>query len=543
MGLCLRFFCSLLAVFAAGLLGASTMNGVSSLKSWWERVRGDVIGGVTAAVVALPLALAFGIASGAGAVAGLYASIFGGLTAAVFGGCGVQITGPTGAMTAVLVSVVSRHGVGGMLLAGALAGLMQVALGLLRLGKFVKFLPQPVIAGFTNGVSILFFMTAIGDALQTPSITLITIFAILLALRYLKQAPESLFGLIAGLVVNELIVHTPHVVGDLPFSIPQPALALMPFGDVGQLIRPAITICLLGSISALLSAEVTDGMIGSKHNSNRELVGQGLGNLVSSLIGGVPVSGAVARSGVNVHSGGRTRLSSILHAVFLLLIILVLGPVAKRIPLASLAAILMVASVRTADWQSLKLMPKVHWSYGAIMTITTILTVVRDLTIAVAVGVVLAAIVVIVELASSPRCNEVMPHEGFPMFDMSIHPDVQVVALNGPLFFVGTENLRNQISEISTKPFLVLDFSNVTTLDETGAFALMDLARQLQREGRTLYVGGLRKKPLHMLTRMGLTSHLGASRVCAELKNALCEASREAAQTAWAESDLCVDRA
>ena len=508
------------------------MNGVSSLKSWWERVRGDVIGGATAAVVALPLALAFGIASGAGAVAGLYASIFGGLTAAVFGGCGVQITGPTGAMTAVLVGVVSKHGVGGMLLAGALAGLMQVALGLLRLGKFVKFLPQPVIAGFTNGVSILFFMTAIGDALQTPSITLVTVVAILLALRFFKQAPESLFGLTAGLIVNELIVHTPHVVGDLPFSIPQPALALMPFGGVGQLIRPAITICLLGSISALLSAEVTDGMIGSKHNSNRELVGQGLGNLVSSLIGGVPVSGAVARSGVNVYSGGRTRLSSILHAVFLLLIVLVLGPVAKRIPLASLAAILMVASVRTADWRSLKLMPKVRWSYGAIMTITTILTVVRDLTIAVAVGVVLAAIVVIVELASSPRCNEVSPHEGFPIADMSIHHDVQVVAFNGPLFFVGTDNLRHQINELSTKPFLVLDFSNVPTMDETGAFALRDLARQLQGEGTTVYVGGLRKKPLRMLTRIGLTGDLGASRICTELESALREASREAAQTA-----------
>jgi SulP family sulfate permease len=500
------------------------------LRSWWERVKGDVIGGATAAVVALPLALAFGIASGAGAVAGLYASIFGGLTAAVFGGCGVQITGPTGAMTAVLVSIVSKHGVGGMLLAGALAGLMQVALGLLRLGKFVKFLPQPVIAGFTNGVSILFFMTAIGDALATPSITLVTTLAILLALRFFKQVPESLFGLIAGLLMNELIVHTPHVVGALPFSIPRSQLALMPFADVGPLIRPAITICLLGSISALLSAEVTDGMIGAEHNSNQELIGQGLGNLVSSFIGGVPVSGAVARSGVNVYSGGRTRLSSILHAVFLLLIVLVLGPVAKRIPLASLAAILMVASVRTADWQSLKLMPRARWSYGVIMTTTTILTVVRDLTIAVAVGVGLAAIAVIVELASSPGGSEVTHKESSSVPDMLVHPDVQVVTFNGPLFFVGTENLRNQMKEISTKPFLVLDFSDVPAMDETGALALRDLARRLQKEGKTLYIGGLKKKPLHMFTRMGLMSDFGG-RVCPELESTLRKASRDAAQT------------
>ena len=513
------------------------------MKSWWERVRGEVIGGATAAVVALPLAMAFGIASGAGAVSGLYASIFGGLTAAIFGGCGVQITGPTGAMTAVLVMVVSKHGVSGMLLAGALAGLMQVILGLLRLGKFVKFLPQPVIAGFTNGVSILFFMTAIDDALQTPSITVVTTLVILLALRFFKQVPESLFGLVAGLVMNELFIHTPHVVGDLPFTIPQPTLALMPFGDIGHLIRPAITICLLGSISALLSAEVTDGMLGTKHDSNRELIGQGLGNLVSSLLGGVPVSGAVARSGVNVHSGGRTRLSSILHAIFLLIMVIALGPVAKRIPLASLAAILMVASVRTADWKSLKLMPRARWSYGVIMTITTILTVVRDLTIAVAVGVVLAAAVVMVELASMPRGSEVASKKASSTPAHPVHPDVQVMAFDGPLFFVGTENLRSQIRDASSKPILVLDLSNVPTMDETGALALKDLADRLQREGKSLYIGGLKDKSLRMLARMGLVGELSRSRVCKGLGGALRRASEEATLMAQAESKLCPQQA
>ena len=176
----------------------------------------------------------------------------------------------------------------------------------------------------------------------------------------------------------------------------------LPWEGITQLLRPAVTICLLGSISALLSAEVTDNMLGTQHNSNRELIGQGLGNIVSSLIGGIPVSGAVARSGVNVYSGGRTRLSSILHAVFLLLIVLVFGPAAKRIPLGSLAAVLMVASVRTADWASLKRIPRARWSYGAIMMITTALTVVRDLTVAVAVGVVLAVVMVIVDLVALP---------------------------------------------------------------------------------------------------------------------------------------------
>lgn len=419
----------------------------------WQRIRGDVIGGATAAVVALPLSLAFGIASGAGAVAGLYGAIFGGLVAAVFGGCGVQITGPTGAMIGVLVGVVSQHGVGGMFLAGVLAGLMQVAFGLLRLGGFVKYLPQPVIAGFTNGVAILFFMTAIDDALATLSITLLTAAVIILALRFFKQVPESLFGLVAGLVANELFIHSPHVVGELPFHLPRLALEIMPFSQLSALLMPAFTICMLGSISALLSAEVTDGMLGVQHDSNRELIGQGLGNLVASLIGGLPVSGAVARSGVNVHSGGRTRLSSILHAIFLLLMVLVFAPVVKRIPLASLAAILMIASVRTAAWKSMKLMPRARWQYGAIMTVTTILTVVKDLTIAVAVGVVLAGLGVLVELAFSPKGKVVGPSK-VNAADYSVPADLQVLAFTGPLFFVGVEQMRRRIRALAQKPIL-----------------------------------------------------------------------------------------
>lgn len=498
------------------------------MQQMWQRIRGDVIGGATAAVVALPLSLAFGIASGAGAVAGLYGAIFGGLVAAVFGGCGVQITGPTGAMIGVLVGVVSQHGVGGMFLAGVLAGLMQVAFGLLRLGGFVKYLPQPVIAGFTNGVAILFFMTAIDDALATLSITLLTAAVIILALRFFKQVPESLFGLVAGLVANELFIHSPHVVGELPFHLPRLALEIMPFSQLSALLMPAFTICMLGSISALLSAEVTDGMLGVQHDSNRELIGQGLGNLVASLIGGLPVSGAVARSGVNVHSGGRTRLSSILHAIFLLLMVLVFAPVVKRIPLASLAAILMIASVRTAAWKSMKLMPRARWQYGAIMTVTTILTVVKDLTIAVAVGVVLAGLGVLVELAFSPKGKVVGPSK-VNAADYSVPADLQVLAFTGPLFFVGVEQMRRRIRALAQKPILVLDFSAVTKVDETGALALQDFVHRLQREGKSVYLGGLQREPLRMLIRMGVVDSLGRRRVCKHLNSAMRRATQDLA--------------
>lgn len=487
------------------------------------------MGGITAAIVALPLALAFGIASGAGALAGLYASIFGGATAAIFGGCGVQITGPTGAMTAVLVSVISQYGIGGMLLAGFLAGLMQVVFGLLRLGKFVKYLPQPVVAGFTNGVSILFFMTAIGDAYNTLAITIITVVTIILALRILKRVPESLLGLLIGLVINELFIHSPHVVGEIPFRIPQLGFNNMPFSEIGHLIMPAFTICLLGGISALLSAEVTDGMLGVRHNSNRELIGQGLGNIVSSLAGGIPVSGAVARSGANVHSGGRTRLSSILHSIFLALMVLMFGPVVRRIPLASLAAILMVASVRTADWKSLKLIPRARWSYGVIMIITTILTVMKDLTIAVAAGVLLSGIMVLVELASSPRRKKV-GEESSTSTAISIHPDVEVISFRGPLFFVGVENLRHKVRATSKKSTMVLDFTDVWVLDETGALALKDFYWQLQREGKSIYIGGINRSPLRMLVKMGVIDNLGRYRMCTSLNAAVRRAHREVVQ-------------
>lgn len=485
----------------------------------WKNIQGDVTGGLTAAVVALPLALAFGIASGAGPLAGLYASIFGGLIAAVFGGCGVQITGPTGAMTVILV--------GGMLLAGALAGLMQISFGALRLGRFVKYLPQPVIAGFTNGVSILFFLTAVDDALATISITLITAAVIVLALRYLKNMPESLFGLLAGLLANELFVHSSHVVGNINFRLPGLTLNSMPFAQVGSLLAPALTIALLGSISALLSAEVTDELIGVKSNSNRELIGQGLGNLVSALIGGIPVSGAVARSGVNVHSGGRTKLSSILHAIFLLLMILLLAPIVKRIPLASLAAILMIASVRTADWKSIRRMPQARWSYGLIILITTVLTVIKDLTIAVAVGVAAAGAIALWDLVLSSEKKTLR----LTALERSIQgedPEIEVIPFAGSLFFTGMEELRKRIKE-ATKQIVVCDFSNVVAIDESGALPLKKIITVAkERDRRVFYLAGFDKKQLEMMSALGIVDDVGRGFVFQEVQDAIASAQEHA---------------
>ncbi len=513
-----------------GFFNSATKNyGVIFLNKWWKRVYGDMMGGTTAAIVALPLALAFGIASGAGAEAGLYASIFGGLAAAIFGGCGVQITGPTGAMTVVLVGIIKKYGISGMLLAGVLAGLMQIVFGLLRMGGFVKYLPQPVIAGFTNGVSILFFITAIDDAIETVSITAITAAVILLALRFFKRVPESLFGFAAGLVANELFIHSPHVVGAISFGIPKFSLGTMPFSEISHLIMPAFTIFLLGSISALLSAEVTDGILGTKHDSNRELIGQGLANIVSSLFGGMPVSGAVARSGVNIQSGGRTRLSGILHAIFLMLMVLAFGPIVKRIPLASLSAILMVASIRTADLKSIKRIPRARWIYGAIMIITTILTVVKDLTVAVAAGVILSGISVLVELVYSPH-KVTTGEKARSQLNLPCHPDIELIALHGPLFFVGAENLRSRLSGVSGRKILILDLSDVFFIDETGALVLWETIMKMKENGRDVYIVGLNRKPMRILIRMGIIDSLGRDRVFRKIENAVKKAFEEISQ-------------
>jgi len=499
----------------------------------WRRWRGDILGGLTVALVALPLALAFGIASGAGPAAGLYAAIFAGFATSLFGGSNVNVSGPTGAMTVVLVDIIQRHGVEGMFIAGAMAGVMQLALGLLRLGSFVKYLPYAVIAGFTNGIAVIIFLSQADAAWQEPIVAAATAAGMLIALRWFRRSiPASLWGLLAGVLVNELIVHTPYLVGELPAGLPKVALPWPEPGLLGQLLMPAITICLLGSIEALLSAEIGDVMTGQRHNGNRELIGQGIGNLVSALVGGVPVTGAIARTAVNAKSGAKTRLSGMLHAVFLFFLVYVFGPWASRIPLASLAAILMVTAVRMADLEGLRLVPRARWTYGATLVVTMVLTVVQDLTIAVAAGVALAGLFAVAELAKpmvrTRALNAVLGWaERGRTSPIAVHPDVEVVAVEGPLLFVGVERLREQLERLPAR-VLVLDFSAVTSLDESGALMLGRLAEDLRRSGRQLYIGGVGQQPLRMLARIGVLPTLGRRRVTLSLHAAVVRAGLEA---------------
>lgn len=498
-----------------------------SLSALWRRYRGDVMAGITVAIVALPLALAFGIASGAGPAAGLYAAIFAGFATSLFGGSEVNVSGPTGAMTVVLVHIISRHGLEGMALAGLMAGAMQLLMGALRLGGFVKFLPHAVISGFTNGIALLIFLSQVEPALQSPLITGVTAVTIVLALRYARRSiPPSLYGLAAGVALNELLIRTPHVVGHIPSALPKLSLPLAQLGNVGDLIMPAITIFLLGSIEALLSAEIGDMMTGRRHDGNRELIGQGIGNVVSALVGGVPVTGAIARTAVNVKSGARTRLAGMLHAVILFIIVVAFGPWAERIPLAALAAILMVTAVRMADLEGFRLLARARWTYGATFLVTMVLTVVQDLTIAVAVGVGLAIVFAIVDLASPQVQKGPVQRERW-RGPLRLPGHVQVVTLGGPLLFVAVEKLWNQLQRVPEGKVLVLDMSAVTTVDESGALMLKRLAEELRAQGRSLYVAGLRRHPLRVLVRLGLLDVLGRRRVTIGVDTALRRAVQE----------------
>lgn len=488
----------------------------------WRSLRGDIMGGLTVAIVALPFGLAFGIASGAGAAAGLYAAIFSGFVTSLFGSSEVQVSGPTGAMTVVLVGVISEYGLEGMFIAGAMAGLVQILLGALRLGSFVKFLPHAVISGFMNGIAVLIFLSQVSDGWRDPVITIVTVAVMLWAIRYVRRSiPPPLWGLVAGVAVNELFIRTPFLVGALPTALPQLSFPFEHLGNIGGLIVPAFTICLLGSLETLLAAEVADVITGKQHDGNKELIGQGLGNLVSAIVGGVPVSGAMSRTVVNARSGGRTRLSGMIHSVVLLIVVFVFGRWAGRIPLAALAAILMVTAVRMADFDGLLLMRRARWQYGVTLLATLTLTIVQDLAIAVGGGLLLAGVFAIAELASPPVRKKAVGRIGTVSFEQFVHPQITVVKLSGPLLFVGVERITRELTKLNATRFLVLDFTAVTAIDESGALMLKRFAVDLRDQGRVLYIAGLKRMPLRMLARLQVLQVVGRRRIKFALKSAL----------------------
>lgn len=509
-----------------------------------KAVRFDLLAGVTVAFVALPLALGFGVTSGAGATAGIVTAIVAGIVAAIFGGSDFQITGPTGAMTAVLLPIVAVHGPGALPILGVGAGLILIVLGLAGVGRYVRYIPWPVVTGFTNGIAVIIFLqqlpnvlgvtaplgeSIVGISLRTvriwlgdPGMLTILLAVLTVALmvgwgkvRQLKSVPGSMAAMIIVTLISLFPVFdaVPRI-GAIPRSLPMP---MLPSFDVGpgmvELARAALAIAVLAALESLLSAVVADGMtVGKKHDPDRELFGQGMGNIAAGLFGGLPSTAALARTAVNVRSGGRTRLAAIIHGLVLLLIILFLAPLASRIPLAVLGGILMVVAVRMVEREAFQLIVRSTKSDTFVLLLTMLVTILFDLILAIEVGLVAAAILFIVRMSNmftvdpeSLTGAEGQPEEPRSEEERLLHKQVVAYRVDGPIFFGAAERFIDQLVKVDSNiKVVVLRLKRVPVMDATGVTALRAINDRLTRLNIALLVSGLQPQPKALLKRMGV---------------------------------------
>ncbi|GGJ52549.1 SulP family inorganic anion transporter [Deinococcus roseus] len=497
----------------------------------------DLLAGLTVAVVALPLALAFGVTSGAGAAAGLFTAIIAGLLASLFGGSRYQITGPTGAMTVVLIPVIAQYGLEKVFVVGLLAGAMVTLMGILKLGRVVHLIPWPVITGFTNGIAIIIFLQQLPNFLGLPPshsesnilltsthliqaylqhpnflpplTALVTMAIMLFWPRITKKIPGSIIALVLVTSTSVLQHHTLPRIGEIPHGLPTPHLPSLPFQDLGTLFSAALAIAVLSALESLLSAVVADGMtLKDRHDPDRELIGQGIANLVTPIFGGIPSTGAIARTAVGVKSGAHTRLTGIFHALFLLLIVLLLGHYAASIPLAVLAGILMVTAYRMLEFEAIKTLLKSTRSDLSTMLITTLVTVMFDLILAIEVGLLIAGVLFIQRMIQSHTFESIDLTENTPL-DLEHDPHLlkrRVLAyrVEGPLFFGVAGRFLENLTSLSSIDVVILRMRRVKTLDASAAHALEAILHELHGRGITLMFSGLQNQPRILLVNMGL---------------------------------------
>lgn len=497
----------------------------------------DLLAGITVAVVALPLALAFGVTSGAGAAAGLFTAIIAGLLASLFGGSRYQITGPTGAMTVVLIPVIAQFGLEKVFVVGLMAGAMIALMGILKLGRVVNLIPWPVITGFTNGIAIIIFLqqlpnflglptphgegnilfssaTLIQTYLQHPNplppiTALVTMLVMLFWPRITKKIPGSIIALLVVTLTSVQQHHNLPRIGEIPHGLPIPHLPHFQFQELGTLLSAALAIAVLSALESLLSAVVADGMtLKDRHDPDRELIGQGIANLVTPIFGGIPSTGAIARTAVGVKNGAHTRLTGIFHALFLLVIVLLLGQYAASIPLAVLAGILMVTAYRMLEFEAIKTLMKSTRSDLTTMLITTLVTVMFDLILAIEVGLLIAGVLFIQRMiqthtfepinitASTPEDLEHDPH--------LLQRRVLAYRVEGPLFFGVAGRFLENLTSLSSIDVVILRMRRVKTLDASAAHALEAILHELRSRNITLMFSGLQNQPRTLLTNMGL---------------------------------------
>ncbi len=482
----------------------------------------DLLAGLIVALVALPLALGFGISSGLGAAAGLATAIVAGAVAAVFGGSRFQVSGPTGAMTVVLLPIVAEHGGPGVLAVGLMAGIILVVLAMAGIGRAVRYMPAPVIEGFTAGIAVVIalqqFPSALGvadaegekmwqlasDAIgryldhpdpTAPVTALLVATAILIGGRYLPKLPFALVAVAAATVVAETLGLDLARIGALPAGLPAPSLGFLHPEQLGSLIAPALAVAALAALESLLSATAADSMsVGTRHSPDRELFGQGLANIAAPLFGGVPATGAIARTAVNVRSGARTRLAALTHAAVLTAIVYLAAPLVAEIPVAALAGVLLATTVRMVETASLAAIARASRGDAAIMAVTFAATVAFDLITAVAVGVGIAILLALRAVAREARLHQVPLDETDHLTEEHdlLRDHIVAYRIDGPLFFAAAHRFLLELAEVADVHVVILRMSHITALDTTGALVLKDAISKLRHRNITVLLSGLR---------------------------------------------------
>jgi SulP family sulfate permease len=528
----------------------------AGLRTSW---RSDVVAGLTVGIVALPLALAFGITTGLGASAGLVTAVVAGFVAAIFGGSNVQVSGPTGAMTVVLVPIVARYGTDAVFVVGLLAGVLIVAAGFARLGRYLAYIPWPVIEGFTVGIAVIIFLQQIPAALGVPrpegentaavavravrefigsptfaEIGLaILVAAVMLAVpRARRSLPASLLAVLAATLVSSVASLDVAYIGSLPDSLPVPALPHTSLGEMRGLLSGAFAVALLAGLESLLSAKVADGMADNgRHDPDRELFGQGLANLASPLFGGMPATGAIARTAVNVRAGARTRLAAAFHALVLLMVVLLGGGLVAEIPLAALAGVLMVTAARMVEPHNVRAVLRSTRSDAIVLVLTAAATVAFDLIVAVEIGIAVAAALALRHVANTSEAQrEALPPDELVTDDLEadlLAQHIVVYRFDGALFFGASQRFLTELTAVSDVRVVILRLAQIQVLDATGAQALGEIVRELEARGITVLLKGVRPEHLRILHAVGVLDRLAHERhIFDDLPDAIAHARR-----------------
>lgn len=540
----------------------------STLKNYSkETFMSDLMAGIIVGIVALPLAIAFGIASGVSPEKGIITAIIAGFIISLLGGSKVQIGGPTGAFIVIIYGIIQQYGEAGLIVATLMAGILLILLGVFKLGAIIKFIPYPIIVGFTSGIAVTIFTTQIADIFglnfggeKVPGdfigkwmiyfrhfdtvnwwnavVSILSIIIIAITPRFSKKIPGSLIAIIVvtiGVYVLKTYagIDSIDTIGDrftIKSELPEAAIPTLNWEAIKDLFPVAITIAVLGAIESLLSATVADGVTGDKHDSNTELIAQGTANLITPLFGGIPATGAIARTMTNINNGGKTPVAGIIHAIVLLLILLFLMPLAQYIPMACLAGVLVIVSYNMSEWRTSKALLKNPKSDVTVLLITFFLTIIFDLTIAIEVGLVIACILFMRRVMETTEISvikdEIDPNDELDIAVCEEHliipAGVEVYEINGPYFFGIATKFEETMAQLGDRPKVrIIRMRKVPFIDSTGIHNLTSLCKMSQKEKITIVLSGVNEKVHKTLEKSGFYELLGKQNICPNINVAL----------------------